>query len=750
VVSFAGRIMAYLGKHNKTEQNLFETISKGADHVTAVQVRAWGEVVVNAKKEEVSAALDRADCPRPKARQQLTAEEFPTLYSVYFEALEGATLYQADKEAEPVPMQIGAIVRLSGPMEEGMIPVKEMYGEKTGLVNVEVPGWSRLLPIYVCCGETVFTDAFPMKGFKVVRRAKIGEKVRVLEPLRNDPDTGVVRMKVQALSDSKIGYCTVSKPDGTTFFKPDTLLKDSGDLEPGSKPEGQRCVVGEPIEAMRNDEWLLAHLTSANHASGSVEVMWEDDTKSTILRKNIRCRGTGARVVLSNWNLKDFVMKIIKKGKEDMNRVEIPELKTTDQNGDLLPSQSIKALGEELETQAYESSLILEAVQHYFIEKGRDKVLRDHLIEELPDIISKHNQLQQLLNNFRRQLVDTVETEVSKAKELEFEREEEERKQKEKELEEKAERLCREGTELLESLEAACAEKPDDDADLDDLEQTLKRWETAQTAMNNFFDEQEKNCAEPDCAGLQMDLNTLRRRGNTMSNDALGEAFDMLRLRINEKREEVRAEALKEMRLMMRERHKDAGRAFDAMNPNGNDTLELKALETEFPEMSEHALNIARKYPWPLSRAQFQLAFSNMCRLVGDQGKNELVLNGETVTEVTVDSLMEVLEEDDESIKVRVVSDDDMPEGFLPIQYIRKLSLIFIVLQETVLTDKAELRQLKVVSRIKKNEKVTAMSLPTKTCDLVRMQAKTSSGAVGWISMEGHGVEYVAATYMDA
>merc|ERR1719453_1199027 len=108
-MNFGGRVMSYLEKKKYSERQLFESISKGADVVTSVQLRAWCEVVVGAKREEIQAALDRADCPRPTSRQALNAEEFPSLFHVFFEAHDGSTLQSNEEGTELMDVDRGTL-----------------------------------------------------------------------------------------------------------------------------------------------------------------------------------------------------------------------------------------------------------------------------------------------------------------------------------------------------------------------------------------------------------------------------------------------------------------------------------------------------------------------------------------------------------------------------------------------------------------------------------------------------------------
>merc|ERR1712096_218838 len=104
-------------------------------------------------------------------------------------------------------------------------------------------------------------------------------------------------------------------------------------------------------------------------------------------------------------------------------------------------------------------------------------------------------------------------------------------------------------------------------------------------------------------------------------------------------------------------------------------------------------------------------------------------------------TILEVLKEvSDDVLHVRVLGDEK--EGTISAKRTRKLGLKYDILKDTVLTNKVELQQLKVLSRLKKGDKVLAISLPTKASKLLRMRAKLEDETVGWLSMVGNNVEY--------
>jgi len=748
IMSFGGRVMAYLEKKNQSENNLFDSISKGADVVTAVQLRAWCEVVVGAKREEIQAALERADCPRPTSRQALNQEEFPTLFRVFFEAHDGATLQGNEDGTEIMDVDRGTLVLLCGAPNGNLLPVKAAVGEGRGFLNTEMPGWSRVPPYFQCITETVFTDAFEMKSFKVVRRLKVGERVRIIEPPRMCEVTGVTRMKAQALADGKVGFCTVMKPGVQDYFKADTMIAEQGLGKDDSKaPDGTRVVAGEPIEAIKHGEWMPATLIKGSTTAASAEISWDKDlTRQKVARKDIRLPVTHAKVRFSQWSLCDFVHRIIRKCMEDLNTVKVPELMTTDASGEALPSEKIRAQGQELEKTAVAQTKILEGIQTYVQDKAKDAALKERLNTELREVYKRHNELMLKLNEFRKKLMEQVHTEVANARAKEVEKTAEERRAKEKDFEERRERILQQGNDLIEILEGVCnqmIEEPYENKSLEELQNNIKLMEKAEEETDKYFKEElEKAKRETISSGLMLDLITLQRKGRNNNTKTIN-AFAKMRQRLDDKRSAKRDDALEEIRKLMRKRHNCPGKVFDEICKDECFTHEqfLK----EFTDLSAAATDVVKSMPWPLSRAQFQLAFFNLCTFKGTVPVDILTDVGMSIA-VKSDAMMEVLREEGANVHVRVLTDDAFPEGAVAEKKVRKLALKYDIMKETVLTNKLELNQLKVLSRLKKGDKIFAVGLPVQSASLLRMEAKLEDGTIGWISMEGSGVDYIKPT----
>jgi len=748
IMAFGGRVMAYLEKKGISEDRLFESISKGADVVTAVQLRAWCEVVVGAKREEIAAALERADCPRPLTRQALNSEEFPALFHVFFEAHEDATLQANEDGTELMDVDRGTLVLLSGAPTGNLLPVRAAVGEGKGYLNTESPGWSRVPPYFECIMETVLTDGFEMKSFKVVRRLKIGEKVRIIEPPRMCETTGVTRMKAQALTDGKIGFCTVMKPGVQDYFKPDMALEDPVVLKDESKsPEGVRVVAGEPIEALRGGTWEYGTLIKGSTASSSAEVEWEkDESRQKVSKKDIRLRGSQHKVRFSQWSLDDFVQRIARKCNDELNNVKIPEFKVIADNGETLSSEKIRALGQELEAEALEQTKICEGVQKYCNDKAKDQALKDKLVESLENVYIRHNEFMSELNRFRKELKETVLSEVNKARSKEVEKNAEEKRAKEQEFEERKEKILQQGSDNIEILEGVCEDLPDEDAQLDQLQNHLALMEKAREETDKYFKlELEKAKKETISSGLMLDLITLQRKGRT-NNTKVNNAFTKMKERVDDKISSKRDECFEDLRQTFRKRSICPGKIFDSITEK--ETVTHEEVMTEFKLTAGVGYHVSKGLPWPLSRSQFMLGFFNLVRFTGITDV-EMIKDDNTTVSIKSDMLMEYIKEDGEYVRLRTLEGETI-EGKVPSSKIRKLALKYDILKETVLTNKLELHQLKVLSRLKKGDKVLAIGLPVQSGSLLRMEAKVDgptedgeAGAIGWISMEGSGVNYL-------
>jgi len=437
---------------------------------------------------------------------------------------------------------------------------------------------------------------------------------------------------------------------------------------------------------------------------------------------------------------------VIRKCMEDLNTVKVPELMTTDASGEALPSEKIRAQGQELEKTAVAQTKILEGIQTYVQDKAKDAALKERLNTELREVYKRHNELMLKLNEFRKKLMEQVHTEVANARAKEVEKTAEERRAKEKDFEERRERILQQGNDLIEILEGVCnqmIEEPYENKSLEELQNNIKLMEKAEEETDKYFKEElEKAKRETISSGLMLDLITLQRKGRNNNTKTIN-AFAKMRQRLDDKRSAKRDDALEEIRKLMRKRHNCPGKVFDEICKDECFTHEqfLK----EFTDLSAAATDVVKSMPWPLSRAQFQLAFFNLCTFKGTVPVDILTDVGMSIA-VKSDAMMEVLREEGANVHVRVLTDDAFPEGAVAEKKVRKLALKYDIMKETVLTNKLELNQLKVLSRLKKGDKIFAVGLPVQSASLLRMEAKLEDGTIGWISMEGSGVDYIKPT----
>jgi len=75
----------------------------------------------------------------------------------------------------------------------------------------------------------------------------------------------------------------------------------------------------------------------------------------------------------------------------------------------------------------------------------------------------------------------------------------------------------------------------------------------------------------------------------------------------------------------------------------------------------------------------------------------------------------------------------------------RKLPTQYTIKAQTVLTDKPDLNQLKVIKRLKVGEKVTPISLPHAWKQLIRVKGKCSDDTEGWFTVD----KQKKATFVD-
>jgi len=104
------------------------------------------------------------------------------------------------------------LVRFKGRATDGTVGYVTLKGNKnTTYVKFQQS-------CYKVVKETVFTDSFEMKNFKVLRRLKEGDYLRELTLPTLDSKSGLYRMKAQSVADNQIGWVTIKGNAGSTFL----------------------------------------------------------------------------------------------------------------------------------------------------------------------------------------------------------------------------------------------------------------------------------------------------------------------------------------------------------------------------------------------------------------------------------------------------------------------------------------------------------------------------------------------------
>lgn len=323
-----------------------------------------------------------------------------------------------------------------------------------------------------------------------------------------------------------------------------------------------------------------------------------------------------------------------------------------------------------------------------------------------------------------------------------------------------------------------CSSELREDASLGAMMDQVTRMELAEKAMEQYFEEElEMAKKEPDSAKFVLELLTLQRKGQPASNEKIGNAFRTYRKRIADAHTKAKVDALTQVRGFMMKGYPNetlqeaVSRLFDRMSVEIDDpcrekddddddssssssedvprikAVEIKRFEREFFSMSTATQLVMASLPWPLNKDQFQMAFLSLGRVTGTDNAAIKDEKGDTIISVEPHTLVEIVKEDpDEDVQVRSFGEGKLVEGTISAKRIQPLGLKYDVLKDTVLTNRVELTQLKVLSRLKKGERVLAVSLPTRSSKLLRMRAKLEDGTVGWLSMVGNDVEYVSPT----
>jgi len=234
--------MAALG-----EAGLFAAMQSGADKAAAeedgqVMVAEEGYLAFlrNLKMSESDEMLQKVFAKVGTAGK-LSEAQFPFLLSVFYRVVASTTLTDAlciKTSKRLASLQVGQSIKALAPMEldveSSTWRLKVDVNGEEGFVTVRGNQGKEFLTresfLYKVLKDTVFTDRFEMKDFKVIRRLKSGEYLRAVSVAQEDTRSALWRLQARVLrlegtappaatSENAIGWVTLRGNQGTPFLE---------------------------------------------------------------------------------------------------------------------------------------------------------------------------------------------------------------------------------------------------------------------------------------------------------------------------------------------------------------------------------------------------------------------------------------------------------------------------------------------------------------------------------------------------
>jgi len=226
-------------KGDKTDEAFFQEFTNKAPKMNSFHFEKFVKKT-NVKCDLIKELFNEICHVAAAGSDSLTYEEF-TLHALhnYFEVFKSTHL-TIDKEEESAKVEGGNVEKgalvdlIDGPIEveESIIRAKciliQAGEQKEGWVTLRAnanESLKRFSPLYTVLTETVLTDTFSLKGFKVVRRIKKDEKFRALTIPSFNEEAEMLRVR-GITSENESAWITVKGNRGTPLLKNEEVTKD--------------------------------------------------------------------------------------------------------------------------------------------------------------------------------------------------------------------------------------------------------------------------------------------------------------------------------------------------------------------------------------------------------------------------------------------------------------------------------------------------------------------------------------------
>jgi len=742
----AAALNEYMRTNKRSPGDIFRMLSRNTGHLTlkGFQMFCKGSLKT-VSADQIAEAWARVDILRPN-QGKLTQEEFATLCemhlevetSVPFTKEEEATEEEMGAEGKMIPagryvllMEVGKSL---GTNDVVRVKVKDCATEEVGWITIfDDVLFVRQCLFYKCTKETVLTEGADMKGLKVVRRIKLGEILRFIMPTA----TGLIgRIKVQCTSDSKIGYITAINTDNNTVYL--CPEKISANTEENKEADAVRVAFGEGVEVLKGSEWHPASVVSAKEKK--ITIAWEDETEEEVTIEKIRTKVGHGPVALAP-PAPELEQKIIDRCEQLITVVTGAEKKFTVPTGENY-REELQAQEYEINAACVKQQEYLEEVQTFLLQ--REVQLRVHQ-EVLEMICSRINNVQRNLNqkrfNLRTQIDEAFqqaeEAQREKRRQLEQEKEAQRRQERDRILQ-NAKTLVEEVGEMFQDIrtksDMEISEEPNPMSFLDELQQQLniakqkhsEAMETVERELNGMTDD------DFGTGDFKMQYMKFQARLAKIVEDPL----DLAKIRESFYKKE-KDELLEQVMSHLDINGITVDELFDQLQVDGIVTSE------KFLAVFQTSLDIEDN----LTLEGFKLLVGNYWYAMHDltMTSDLNVVKSRIIKNVKPFDIFRVLskpEADDStgSERVRMMYDEVTEPGWVTcaqkgVSYCEPLPKEYTIKLVTVVTDKPELAQLKVIKRLKVGEVVKPISLPRASKQLLRVHGRCADGTEGWFTV---------------
>jgi len=275
VFDLIGKFRQYV-QDNDGKDDLFEKFSEDGEMSLELFVKLCMSVEFTGSVSIIFGNALKACDKDPD--DELNASEFKLyLQHCYFRADEETVISETESSSVGQKIEKEEILEVLNIVtvdDQKKYHVERLKDGKTGYVPTMKNGrfvLSRFTPQYECVQETVLTDSLELKGFKVLKRLKAGDKFHATEIPVASKQTGLLRIKGDAGDVN--GWTTIRGNQGTRYLKicvEEKKTVDEEKIEPLA--EAERRKVLETMKKEHSEQMAKA----MSEAAESVEML---DTK---------------------------------------------------------------------------------------------------------------------------------------------------------------------------------------------------------------------------------------------------------------------------------------------------------------------------------------------------------------------------------------------------------------------------------------------------------------------------------------